>query len=437
MKVVLGLMLILPGVLSAAESADTSGIRWSYSQCVDYAYQKNISLQQKMLDERTSSVDLEESRAQWQPTLDFATTQGFTNYARPSEGVTANQYSGTYGLNASWVVFNGNIRRNQIKLDELQKQIASLGIDDYRYTLQTEILTKYLNILYAKEAVTIAKDNLAVSEYQMQRARALMESGKLSRVDCSQIESQYYSDKYSLTEAEGAWTSAKTELKTLLQLDINTEFDVADIDFEDAAVVATLPLKADVFASACSWIPSLQQYRLQGDASQYSIDIARGGYYPQISLNAGVGTSNISGEGNLGTQLLDRLNESISLTVSVPILDNKKTKTAVERAKIERLNADLDLQNAVTTLSQTIETIYIEAENAQSKYESCTEKLKSAQLTDDLVNEQFQLGLINTLDLLTAHSSLLSAKQELLQSKYMALLNRRLLDFYLTQQITL
>ena len=226
-------------------------------------------------------------------------------------------------------------------------------------------------------------------------------------------------------------------LKSLLELNITTDFDVAGIDFNDAEIAAELPRKTTVFETACSWMPALQRYKLAGEAEQYSIDIARGSYYPSVVLNAGVGTSNTSGSGNLGTQLKDRLNEQISVTVSVPILDQKKNKTAVEKARIAQLNADLDYQEAVTSLSQTIESVYIDAENAQAKYESCAEKLTSASLTDELVNEQFALGLVNTLDLLNAHSSLLTAQQELLQAKYLTILNKRLLNFYQTQQISL
>lgn len=430
-------MLTCAGTVSALEKADSSGVRWSYSECFEHACRKNISLQQKMLDYSADEATLEQSKAQWIPTLDFSTTQGFTNYANPTENTVRNQYAGTYGLNASWTVFNGNIRRNQIKYDELQKQISALGIDDYRYTLQTEILTKYLNILYSKEAIGIARKNLEVSRYQLERAEGLLNAGKISRVDFAQIESQYYSDKYSLTSAETTCASAKTELKTLLELDIDVDFDIADIEFEDKDIADSLPRKTDVFQTACSWIPSLKQQQLAQDASNYNVEIARGGYFPQIALNAGIGTSANSGSYGIGSQMADRLNEQISLTVSIPILDNKKNKTAVTKAKISRLSAQLDMQEVITTLSQTIENIYIETENALAKYESCTEKLKSAELTDELVNEQFSLGLINTLELLSAHSSLLAAQQELLQSKYMTILNRKLLNFYLTQQISL
>lgn len=422
-------------VTFAGTASDTEG--WTYRQCVDYANEHNINLRKLRLDKETNDATLEESKAQWHPSLDFATTQGFTNYLREQDNTDRNVYAGNYGLNASWTVFNGNVRRNQIKADELQLQAAQLGINDYEFTLKTEILTKYLNILYYKESVGIARQNLEVSNYQKERAKALAEAGKMSRVDYSQIESQYHSDKYNLTSAESSLASATIELKTLLEFGIGTDFDIAPADLPNDEATSDLPDKATVYADACLWMPALQQYRIAGEISDYNIKIAKGRYYPQIALNAAVATANNSGGGNFGTQLLDRMNEQISLSVSIPILDNKRNKTAVTKAKIEKINAELDLESALTTLSQTIESIYIDAVNAQANYASCTEQVKSAQLSDNLVNEQFRLGMINTLDLLNAHNTLYAAQLQQLQAKYMAILNIKLLEYYQTSEITM
>ncbi len=437
MNTVIRIVLMVCFTPAAFANTIPDAAGWTYKQCVDYALNNNISLRKLRLDKETDNATLYESKAQWHPSLNFATTQGFTNYARQQEDTDRNIYAGSYGLNASWTVFNGNARRNQIKADELQLEVSQLGIDDCEYTLQTEILTRYLNILYYQESVGIAQRNLEVSEYQKERAEALMESGKMSRVDYSQIESQYHSDKYSLTSAESSLASSTIELKTLLELGIDADFDIAPADFTDNDITYPLPDKADVYADACAWMPSLQQYRVTGQISDYNIAIAKGGYYPQISLNASVATANNSGGGNFGTQLLDRMNEQISLSVNIPILDNRRNKTAVTKAKIEKLNAELDLESALTTLSQTIENIYIDAVNAQANYESCTEQVKSAKLSDELVNEQFRLGMINTLDLLNAHNTLYAAQLQQLQAKYMAILNIKLLEFYQTSNITL
>lgn len=104
-------------VTFAGTASDTEG--WTYRQCVDYANEHNINLRKLRLDKETNDATLEESKAQWHPSLDFATTQGFTNYLREQDNTDRNVYAGNYGLNASWTVFNGNVRRNQIKADEL------------------------------------------------------------------------------------------------------------------------------------------------------------------------------------------------------------------------------------------------------------------------------------------------------------------------------
>lgn len=185
------------------------------------------------------------------------------------------------------------------------------------------------------------------------------------------------------------------------------------------------------------WMPSLKMYNLEQQRSDYNIKVARSGYYPTVSLNAGVNTANNTGAGNLGSQLIDRLNEQISLNVSVPIFDNKKNKTAVALAEIDKLNAELDYENAVKTISQNIENVHIDAVSAKAKYEAGVVQLKSAELADELVNEQFKIGLINTLDLMNSHNTLLQARLSLLQAKYTAIFNFKMLQYYQTSQISL
>ncbi|MGM9841017.1 MAG: TolC family protein [Candidatus Limisoma sp.] len=430
------ILLIVP-LLFFAMSVEADERMWTYRECVDYAFEHNLTLRGKQLERASSEANLEQSNAEWLPSLSFSTSQGFVNYAHPNENTDRNAYSGSYGLNAGWTLFNGFKRRNQIEADKLQVEISQLGIDDYRYTIQTEILSKYIDILYAKESIDIAEKSLEVSAYQLERAKALVASGKMSRVDCAQIESQYKTDCYNLTAARASHSSAIVALKNLLELGIDDSFDVATIDVSTDIAEVDIPTKTAVFADACTWMPSLKKYNLEQQLSDYNIKVARGGYYPTVTLNAGVNTANNTGAGNLGSQLIDRLNEQISLNISVPIFDNKKNKTAVALAEIDKLNAELDYENAVKTISQNIENVHIDAVSAKAKYEAGVAQVSSAELADELVNEQFKIGLINTLDLMNSHNTLLQARLSLLQAKYTAIFNFKMLQYYQTSQITL
>ena len=176
--------LIIASVLFATPgigAADTIPDTWSYRECVDYAYSNNISLKKQLLTQQSGIINTEAANAEWLPTLNFATTHGYTNYAK--EG--SNSYTGTYGLNASWNVWDGGRRTSNIDLNKVQNRIDSYSVEAVRNNLETTILKYYLNILYNREAVTIAENALELSKAQLDRATELMNVGKLSRVDYS------------------------------------------------------------------------------------------------------------------------------------------------------------------------------------------------------------------------------------------------------------
>lgn len=430
--------LIIASVLFASPgigAADTIPDTWSYRECVDYAYSNNISLKKQLLTQQSGIINTEAANAEWLPTLNFATTHGFTNYAK--EG--SNSYTGTYGLNASWNVWDGGRRTSNIDLNKVQNRIDSYSVEAVRNNLETTILKYYLNILYNREAVTIAENALELSKAQLDRATELMNVGKLSRVDYSQFESQYLSDNSSLVSARGQLQSSLTDLKQMLQLSLDTRFELDDfIPSDDIINVESLPDMLDVYDTALNWLPEIINGQLKSQLQDYNIKIARSGYMPTISLNAGIGTgTNSSDPSKWGEQMGNKLNEQVSVTLSVPIIDQKSASTKTRLAQIDKLNADLDYRQLQIDLSKTIESLFVDANNYIAQYDSGKMQVQSAALTEELTTEKFNLGLVNTVELLTAHTNLLSARMQLLQSKYLAILSIKMINFYQHNLITL
>lgn len=430
--------LIIASVLFATPgigAADTIPGTWSYRECVDYAYSNNISLKKQLLTQQSGIINTETANAEWLPTLNFATTHGFTNYAK--EG--SNSYTGTYGLNASWNVWDGGRRTSNIDLNKVQNRIDSYSVEAVKNNLETTILKYYLNILYNREAVTIAENALELSKAQLDRATELMNVGKLSRVDYSQFESQYLSDNSSLVTARGQLQSSLTDLKQMLQLSLDTRFELDDfIPSDDIINVESLPDMLQVYDTALNWLPEIINGQLKSQLQDYNIKIARSGYMPTISLNAGIGTGTTSSDpSKWGEQMGNKLNEQVSVTLSVPIIDQKSASTKTRLAQIDKLNADLDYRQLQIDLSKTIESLFVDANNYIAQYDSGKMQVQSAALTEELTTEKFNLGLVNTVELLTAHTNLLSARMQLLQSKYLAILSIKMINFYQHNLITL
>lgn len=424
--------LILSVLLGASMATAQT---WTYSDCLSYARDHNISLQKSRISEEISGYDLEESKAQWQPSLDFATTQNYSNY--PWGTGDKNSYNSTYGLNAGWTVWNGGIRENTIKRDKLKTEIARLNTGDLFRTLETDLLQVYINILYAKEAIGIYAEAEKVSRAQAERARQLTDAGRMSRVDCARLKSQYEQDHYSLVNAQTTYDSRRMELKQLLELGVEAEINLADVEWTAEKVLAALPPMDESYRLAIATDLKIRGLELEKDSSELDEKIAGAGRAPKISLNAGVGTGYYAPGGNFGTGLKQAWNEQIGLSLSIPILDNKKTKTAVARAKAQGLNARLDIDKRQTELAQTVENWYIDTRSAQARFSAAQTTLESARLSDELTNEQFALGYINTVELMTAHNTLVEAQHSLLQAKYMAMLGHKMIEFYRTASVSL
>lgn len=412
--------------------------KWSYDDCLKWAILNNIDIRQTMLAILQADENIGMAKDLWLPYIGFSTNQSYSNYPSPQSGQKSNNYNSSYNINASWTIWEGNARKYRYESAKLFKQQQYLYGDDIVKNLQLGILQAYLNIMYSAEAVEIAKQSYEVSTAQASRAKRLMENGRTSKVDYAQMESQRAQDEYNLVQARSAFESSKINLKNLLNLGLEYDLQIHDYTFSDSTVNIPLPSKTEVFEIALAWLPQFKSNELNKTIYENDIKIAKSSYFPSISLNGGLGSGYTSaGFSSWGNQMKNAFNENIGVNLSVPIYDGNATRRAVNIAKLNALEYDLNKTQLMNELSQTIETLFIETVNARAKFETGKTQLTATQLSAELVDRQFELGLVNPLDLLTAHNDLLNARLQLLQSKYMAILSNKTIEYYITQNISL
>ncbi len=431
------------------DSTQTLPAQWNLQACIDYALQQNITIRKNRLNAESAEVDVKTARAALFPSLTASVSQRIVN--RPNsqtntiidgDNITSSQsktsYNGSYGIDANWTLYNGNKRLNTLKQQRMNNRVAELGVAESENTIEENITQIYVQILYAAEAVKVNEATLDVSRAECERARALLAAGSIARSDLAQLEAQVSTDKYQLVTAQATLQDYKLQLKQLLELDGEKEMTLYIPTLGDENVLSPLPSKTDVYRSALTLRPEIEAGRLNVKASELDINIARSGYIPTISLSAGIGSTNTNGNDfTFGEQIKQNWNNSLGVTVSVPIFNNRQTKSAVQKAKIQKQNSELDLLDNQKNLYKTIEGLWLDANSAQQRYVAAIEKLRSTQTSYDLIQEQFNLGMKNTVELLTEKNNLLNAQQETLQAKYMAILNTQLLKFYQGEQITL
>ena len=422
---------LLPGISAQESSVQTAAqsemnlpAQWDLQSCIDYALQQNITIRKNRVNAESTQIDVKTAKAALFPSLSFSTSQNMVNrpYQESSRTISGSEviettsktsYNGNYGLNASWTIYNGSKRLNTIKQEKLNNQAANLDVETSENSIQESIAQIYIQILYAAESVKVNENTLQVSIAQRDRGQELLNAGSIAKSDLAQLEAQVSTDRYQLVTAQATLQDYKLQLKQLLELD-------------------------GEYMSALTLRPEIEASKLSVEASELGIDIAKAGYLPTISLSAGIGTNHTSGSDfTFGEQVKNGWNNSIGVSVSVPIFNNRQTKSAVQKAKLQRETSLLSLLDEQKTLYKTIEGLCLDANSAQQRYAAANEKLRSTQISYDLISEQFNLGMKNTVELLTEKNNLLQAQQEQLQAKYMAILNTQLLKFYQGDKLAL
>ena len=423
--------------------------QWTLEDCINYALEKNIQLQQDKISLQESEIDIKDARASLFLTLSFSTGHNVVNspYQEQSATVSGTEiissdsrttYNGSYSLNAAWTLWNGGKRLNTLKQQKTNKAIAQLSVSETENTLQEQIAQLFIQILYADESISINKGTLEVSEATYKRGEELFKEGSISKADLAQLEAQVSNDKYQVVSAESSLRDYKLQLKQLLELDGTEEMDLVlpQLEYED--IMRLLPNQTDIYQTALSIRPEIQSGKLSIENAKLGISAAKAGYYPTISLSASSSSmTNNASTNNWAQQMKYGWNNMISINLSIPIFDNRQNKSNVQKARLQYNTSQLDLINKQKELYSTIEGLWLDALNAQQQYAAAETKVKSSQTSFDMVNEQFNLGMKNTVELLTEKNNLLSAKQELVQAKYMAILSRTLLNFYAGNNIEL
>ena len=417
--------------------------KWTLDDCISYALENNITLLQAKLRKQSAAEDRKQSQAALFPTLSASTNQSVGYRPWTSAGtmtvtngtvttdVKKTYYNGSYGVNASWTVWNGGQNYNTLKMNKLTEEQAELNILETSNSIQEAIAKLYVQILYQTDAIEVNRQSLETSKKNEERGQQMVAVGQMSKADLSQLTAQRASSEYSLVESESTLSHYKLQLKQLLEITDNYDFDVAIPATTDEQALTEVPAMLTVYQAALAQRPEIQNAQLGVESSNLQLKIAKAGILPTVSMTGGVGTStNSMSDNGWGEQMKTNFDASAGVSVSIPIFDGRKAKTNINKARIAQEQARADLLSEEKDLYSTIEGFWLDAINNQQKFRSAKASVESEQASYDLLQEQFNLGLKNIVELLTGKDKLLNAQQSMLQSKYLTIYSLQLLKFY-------
>ena len=402
---------------------------WSLRVCIEHAREHNLQVEYARVSLENTSVDLSREKAQRLPSLDFSSTQGWGHQKSSS-------YTGSYSLNGNMALYQGGKLSRSIQQQELVEKAMTQDVLVAQNDIEIAVTKAYLQILYANETLKTDRQTLESSGEQLARSKALLDAGSISTSDFAQMESQYSNDQYRVIQSENDLAFSKLQLKQLLELGLEDDFDVVFPELDERNVLVAIPGLDEVYREALRVMPEMKSSRLNVESAILGEKIAKGDYLPSISLTASVSTNHDSkSSGSYFSQMDDRLNENVGINISIPITNRKKARLNVSKARLQTEQSRLAERNTRKDLLQTVESLHQDVVAAQSRYSAANQRVKSAYTSYRQVQEEFDAGMKNPVDLLVEKNNYLSALQEQIQAKYQAVLAIKLLNFYRNESI--
>lgn len=414
----------------SARAQQPAGKLWTLDECIVYAGNNNIALNNLRLRKQVVEQNLVQSKASVLPDLYAGAGYDFSHYTKAAnQGTKAINTSGSLGLNSQMTLYNGGVLKNIIRQQNLNLEMAGLDIAVEKNNLYLDIISAYTNILLAKETILYMESLVETSKTQTDQARLQYNAGAISRKQLIQFESQLANDRFALINARNATRSNKIVLKQLLQLPAEDSFDIASGTLD--VPLTLLPPLSEFLSDARNTRPEIRNSRLFIQGADLDIKIAKAGYLPSVSAGAGISTGirNSIDKGTF-TQVGNNFYQNLGITVSFPLFSRKLNETNVARAKIAKQQAELSLSNTNTLLSQAVEQAYINYQNAMAEYLAAEIQFNNYAEVFKISSEELKLGAANIIEFVQQRNLYVQALQSFTLSRFKAILAYKVLNFY-------
>ncbi|MCG8321367.1 MAG: TolC family protein [Cytophagales bacterium] len=456
--------------------------KWTLQECVDQAWEKNLTLQLSKLTVRDQEVNVRQAKAERYPTLNSGANYGF-NWGRgidPTTNQFISQRVGFTGFSANTgvVLFAGFQRNNIIRRGMVDLNASKKDLEDARNDIALNVASLYLNVIFNKELLNNNLTQLASTRQQLERTRALVNAGSLPISNLLDLQSQLATNEVNVINAENALNLSLLDLKQALLIPAGETFDIVVPDLEvDQEAIVGLDIE-EIYRGSLAVQPDIKSADLNIESAARAEDIAKGAMYPRLSLNGSLGSNysdavdnernlidgtreviepigfventnevvltrrtvpNVVGTDNnysVTEQFDDNLNQSLSLNVSIPIFNGLATRSDIQRSKIQKQMAEINARQVRQTLRQVIEQAYYDAVAASKNYEAALKQVESLEESYRVAKQQYDLGVINFVDYQVAENNLFQARSDLVRNKYDLIFRIKILDFYQGKTIT-
>ncbi|MFY9310515.1 MAG: TolC family protein [Bacteroidia bacterium] len=443
----------------------------SLEECIDYALKNNIQVKQSVLNTELSHINLVQSEANLLPSLNANASHSY-NYGRTIDRFT-NQFatqqvlSQNLSLSSDVTLFSGFQNLNTIQQNKYSYMAGKYDVEKMRNDVALNVASAYLQVLYASESVEITRNQMGITQAQVNRTKLLVEAGSAAKGVLLDMQAQLASEELTYTSAQNQLDIAYLGLAQLLNLPGTEGFSIVKPDLQIAGETLLAASVSQIYNSAVSNLPEMKSAEYKVKSSEKAVDVAWGGLSPRLSFSAAYGTgysglsqrvvslpayqgyspngsftsggdtvyspvfsSAVTEKIPFADQYKDNVNKSFGFFLTVPVFNRLQTKNAIDRAHIQKLNAELTVESTRLQIQKNVQQAYADASAGLKKYAASLKAVEATKESFKYTEQKFNVGAVNTNDYNESKNRLVKAESDLLQAKYEYIFKTKVLDFY-------
>jgi outer membrane protein len=445
-------------------------------QAVDSTLKNNLNIKQAVMTESLGVEDYIQAKNNLLPSLNV-NPQASYNFGR-SPNLTTYTYSSKSFLYVNGAaslgvtLYQGGQLRNQILQNKLLLDVDKTNTAKVKNDLLLNVVTDYLVILTDQDLVIAAKQQIALANITLDRAQKNFEAGNQTRADLAQAQAQVSTAQLNLTNAQNQVDLAILILKQYMEMNPSKNITVEKPDISKLTDIRTIYDATEVIKTALTTNPDIRLAELRQQTYAQAVKIAKGNYYPTVTFFGGVGSNysnqvttqvvgttplirqigTVEGTGqavNVTTvqpvygpysalsQFSNNINESVGISLQIPIFNRFLARTSVRKAKINYQYAELTTQLAKNNLSKTIIQAVLDLQAAEKSYQSAQQTFQSNKEALNVTKQRYDAGLENTLNYNTALTNYNKSQNDMIEARYQVIFRSKVIDYYIGNPITL
>jgi outer membrane protein len=444
---------------------------WTLEECIQTALKQNITLKQRQLNSQTARSDLNQSRLAVLPSLNGSVSNiwnvGFV--INPITNATerdATFRNNALGVNANMNVFNGFQQSNTIRLQEANAKAAKEDESATRNTIALQVSNAYLQVLLNQEIMQAGAQQIIATRAQLDRQTKLYELGGLNKSRLLQLKAQLANEEFQNVTAEAQLAQAYLNLWQSMNMPMDTNNILAKPEIDAEKIITEVPTTQELYNNFVSKSPEIKAAKMRVRSAELGRYVAAGGRSPRLSFNAGLNsfytTQNQRGVGNpnlvplpigfdinnnpifrnvpqyssteivpFNDQFNQNLGRNYGFTLGVPIFNGWQVNNNIERSKINRQSAELNMQQVELDLYRNVAQANLDFQAAIKRFQAASINYDAGNEALMMAESQYTAGAIGINDYLLSKNTFVQAETNLLQAKYELLLRRKVLDFYM------